>query len=574
MLNSGKNCSNYSVSESNKLTHNCVPKSDEPTKCQEQLKMCEDVTNLNEASVINCSDFPVTNSTIYKCEKYISNENAFCYLRKKTCEEIILNINQSIYEDMKLLDNNICEEFDIADTDNEERKICYFGSYDSTNSQLHCIEIYKCDKVPKDINNNCDFYPTSDNKKYSCQNNDNESSELKCKEKLKTCSEIEKYPGLNCSEYSVSENNKETHFCISNEDLGCKEEQIMCNEVTKTISDKINCSKYKVTNEELYTCISLENDEIYACKEENNDKINTYENIDINTIYTLLNLTLNSTDITNEEIFQKLDSLFLKIYENGDSFIKIQGIGNTVFQITTSKNELKALEGNLSDYSGETIIDLGNCEDALRKEYKINNSFGLIIKKSEELTLTSDRNVQYEIYHPITKEKLNLIYCEDITINVYIPINITSDTLELHEELISLGYDIFDINNKFYNDICTPFQTKNGTDILLSDRINNYYNEDNTGCQSGCQYSSYDKNNQFLKCECKVVKEDIDIKNIKKFNKGILKAFYDILKNSNYKVIKCYRFVFNSEYFKKKYRKLHSFGIICCIYMFWDCFYY
>ena len=51
MLNSGKICSNYSVSESNKLTHNCVPKIDEPTKFQEQLKMCEDVTNLNEVEI-------------------------------------------------------------------------------------------------------------------------------------------------------------------------------------------------------------------------------------------------------------------------------------------------------------------------------------------------------------------------------------------------------------------------------------------------------------------------------------------------------------------------------------------
>ena len=550
LLNEAKNCSNYPVSEKNKLTHNCVSKSDEPTKCEESLKMCEDVIILNQSSVINCSDFPVTNSTIYKCEKNISDVNTFCYQKNKTCGEIIFNINQDIYNDMKSSGNNLCEEFEIADTDNKESKICYFGDYDSNNSQFPCIEIYRCDSVPKNNIGNCNSYPTSNIKKYSCKNDDNESSNFKCKEVLITCSEIEKYPGLNCSEYPVSENNKETHFCTLNANSGCKEEQIMCNEVPKTISDNINCSNYKVSNE-YYTCISLENNETYACREENKQIINNNKIIDINTIYSLLNLTVNSTNITNEEIFQKIDTIFLKSYQIGELSIKIQGEGNTLFQITTSDNELKALQGNLTDYSGETIIDLGDCENTLRKQYQINNSLGLIIKKSEELTSTSDRNLKYEIYHPITKEKLNLSYCEDITIDVYIPINITNDILELHEEYISLGYDIFDINDKFYNDICTPFQNKNGTDVLLSDRINDYYNEDNTGCQSGCEYSSYDKNNQFLKCECKVVNEDIDIKNANKFSKGILKAFYDILKNSNYKVLKCYNFVFNSEFFKK-----------------------
>ena len=41
---------------------------------------------------------------------------------------------------------------------------------------------------------NCNSYPTSNIKKYSCKNDDNESSNFKCKEVLITCSEIEKYP--------------------------------------------------------------------------------------------------------------------------------------------------------------------------------------------------------------------------------------------------------------------------------------------------------------------------------------------------------------------------------------------
>ena len=44
--------------------------------------------------------------------------------------------------------------------------------------------------------------------------------------------------------------------------------------------------------------------------------------------------------------------------------------------------------------------------------------------------------------------------------------------------------------------------------------------------------------------------DDIDIKKFNKFSKKITKNFVDILKNSNYKVLKCYKLVFNLEFFK------------------------
>ena len=34
------------------------------------------------------------------------------------------------------------------------------------------------------------------------------------------------------------------------------------------------------------------------------------------------------------------------------------------------------------------------------------------------------------------------------------------------------GYDMFNINDPFYQDICTPFDSEDGTDMPLSDRIN------------------------------------------------------------------------------------------------------
>ena len=48
------------------------------------------------------------------------------------------------------------------------------------------------------------------------------------------------------------------------------------------------------------------------------------------------------------------------------------------------------------------------------------------------------------MYEPYSKTKLNLFLCDDISINIYIP-------MELSE---------------FYQDICTPYDSQSGTDIL------------------------------------------------------------------------------------------------------------
>ena len=40
----------------------------------------------------------------------------------------------------------------------------------------------------------------------------------------------------------------------------------------------------------------------------------------------------------------------------------------------------------------------------------------------------------------------------------------------------SLGYDMLNINDPFYQDICIPYKSENNTDILLSDRIDYIYN--------------------------------------------------------------------------------------------------
>ena len=120
--------------------------------------------------------------------------------------------------------------------------------------------------------------------------------------------------------------------------------------------------------------------------------------------------------------------------------------------------------------------------------------------KYEKITnISSERALQYEVYEPFNKTKLNLSVCDDINIDVYIPVTLSDKTQNLYNELKELGYDLFDINSPFYNDLCTPYKSPDGTDVLLSDRINFYYYNDETTCQSNCKFSDYLMESQYFK---------------------------------------------------------------------------
>ena len=137
---------------------------------------------------------------------------------------------------------------------------------------------------------------------------------------------------------------------------------------------------------------------------------------------------------------------------------------------------------------------------------------------------------------------MNLSICGASPINLYIPMELSKGNKQIYDKLKESGYNMFDINDPFYKDICTPFDSVNGTDILLSDRVDYIYNNDDTQCQSNCQFFQYSIQYQYMTCSCSVVQDNNNDNIVKKnkFNtKKIYESFYDVLKYSNYDIIKC-----------------------------------
>ena len=209
---------------------------------------------------------------------------------------------------------------------------------------------------------------------------------------------------------------------------------------------------------------------------------------------------------------------------------------------------MELLENSDKNIYNLSIIELTKCEAILKTKYHINENDSLIIVKNEVISdKASEKSVNYEIYEPYNKTKLNISLCDGTSINLYVPMELSKDNKQIYEQMKESGYDMFNINDPFYQDICTPFDSANGTDILLSDRKDFIYNNDDTQCQPNCQLSQYSLESKYLNCSCSTNKNSNDANEKKdEFTaKKIYESFYEVLKYSNYNIIKCYKLIWN-----------------------------
>ena len=244
----------------------------------------------------------------------------------------------------------------------------------------------------------------------------------------------------------------------------------------------------------------------------------------------------------------------METYPEGGHSAGVEIKDDLYFQLTTRDNQLAVLNGTIPNEKNLSIIDLGECASILIRENNLPENTDLIILKLENMTLISnEKSIQYEVYAPGQSQKLDLSVCSNTKIDIIYPIELDEETKNLYEALKSQGYDLFDKNNKFYKDICTPYKSEDGTDIILADRNNDFFAKHEIICQTNCEYSSYNSDISFVKCECNVVETDhIEAEEPKRVtSKNNWDSVIDILKYSNYKVLYCYNLVFRGVTFYK-----------------------
>ena len=374
----------------NELTNNCEECIDNYTFINNSVavrkncyKICEFNYYFNENEQYVCTESDACPSKFEKlieskkkciddCKKddeYLYDYNNNCY---ETCPE-----NTKIYEDIKLcLDecyenqfeyDNYCYNeclnqtyrmFKIKNICSEELPENYYLD-NNDNIYKECYNTCKkCYQPGDELNNNCE--ECNDNYKFL-----NDSLAIP-----KNCYRI-------CDLYYFDEKNQ--YFCVQS----CPSQH------PKIIEPKNKCiDNCKNDDEYLFDynnhCYKEcpENTKLYHEENKCFDSCNStqieYKEICYNNL---------QNDDDNSEFNDLLSNALLSSYipEDGES-IMIERPDNTVYQITTSKNELELLKNKSNNINNISIIDLGECETILKQHYHINENDSLIFIKNEYKT--------------------------------------------------------------------------------------------------------------------------------------------------------------------------------------------
>ena len=258
-------------------------------------------------------------------------------------------------------------------------------------------------------------------------------------------------------------------------------------------------------------------------------------------------ITLSKEQIT--EIYKDLKDYINNNYNGENIIIKTE---NVKIQISTLDSQQ---DSELSN------VNLGKCAKIIKEKYCKSENDSLLMLKFD-ITPENEKStyVQYEVYEQMSKQFLELKECTGTNVIINSPIELDSYIESLYDHLSKYGYNLFNGNDSFYNDICAVYTTENGTDILLYDRRMDIYKStlNISLCQEGCIFLSYNSETKKAECDCPIQTNEmnLDISSLHFDKNKMLDEFYETLKNSNFRVLKCYQLTYNIKVF------IHNLGCI------------
>ena len=529
----------------------------------------ESIENINRFSVFY-SYYSHNYCVIYDI-KFYGISQYFCHVELMN---IIENRTEIIFK------NNSINKNDITTT---QKKNDYETIIFPEETELICDKCSNCTKeswllklcISCNINNNyyeVDFKSKNQikNNFLECYNENTKPSNFffnKNTQKYEPCYET-------CEECNFS-GNSEIHNCTK-----CAPNFIFRPETPETTNcvaeckyfyyytsyDQYKCSEINQCPEEQNLLIKTKNkcvidcklDDIYQYQYDGNCLIECPENTKSNNnkICELINknecsLSKNEFDLTNLYLDNGLD-LIVKNYVNefGYTDKHISFYSNYLYKIILYKNKNCISELGIS----MPEIDFGTCYEKVKNTYNIKNDLliAIIDKKNEnENPITS-----YAFFNPENGIKLDAsIICKEnlVTVeeNVISILNNSNIDINIISKLTNQNINIFNLSENFFSDICFHFESPNGKDVALKDRIKEFY-PNVTLCDSGCQNRGVNLTTMKAICECKFndLMNNIIISETGFYASGIEDAL-EILSTSNFEVMKCYKDVFKMKYFKK-----------------------
>ena len=515
--------------------------------------------NLNDTSKIFELNNPYKKTEVSLiCSSNIVNKYIFSYY--------LQNNDDESSSEKKYLTSNLC--YGQLIFCNENCNTC-------TGEDNLCLTC-KTNYVFKDIFGNCVLYEDIPINYYEDVST-SPSIYKECNELCLTCSSqsdnlssmcnscIENYslmPNLNCiltklmpTTYYLDTNENKFKYCTSN--------PLLCTNDTK-------CDlNYPILIENKGQCIeSCDSMNCDTCENGNQlIQLGNYCYLKINNNDNSFSIELNNIKDSelSKVIKEGLKNLILSgtitfVGNNNNSFYMIYDTSLSDSYITKVNNN-----NNLSS------IDLGECQSKLESLFPT----PLIIIKNDEINSSELKSKTSFLIFDSNYNQIDYnYYCSGLKIVISYPIQNTNQfDYDNAYSLYLNGYDVFDSKNKFFNDICSTYSSKNGNDVTLKDRQHDYYQEVNF-CDN-CTYSSFDYENNNVNCICTITNTNQENENKNELLKDLKTQFKTMFISETFYVVKCYKLIFNWNYFKTNYGcwillVLLIIHIILCIYFFID----
>ena len=529
---------------------------------------------------------------------YVCQENCSCIVNNLYCSECLDNF--SLYNNPEICINNKELKSVYFNTDTNYYMDCYkkcktcsgsgFSDYDMNclscfeeygdyydNTTKRCFEKYCENLYYRDKNTNMktcinesvcpEEYPYFISETKQCMHELTEDSTI--------LSISSTQPFIPITQ-SYSSNNKN----LSNTSTISFDSNLVSNEILKSekslkedetqYSTKFEEIQYSTKFEEIQYSTKFEEVQ-YSTKFEEVQYSTKFEEVQYSTKFEETQIISKLTEIDEEIIYQKIIDLINDLIdkENIDEINKTYSIlsesikkgnissfkkditikgENITYQITTTESQKK------ENYSSNvSVIHLGECEKIIKRNisYEDEPTPLIILKIDVKKSKTKSTAVEYEVYNPYTREKIDLSICSNKTISIYAPVSLDEQENALYDDLSSQGYDLFDVNNSFYIDTCATYTSSNGTDVSLLDRKDYYYNEDIVLCENNCKYINVDTKTGKVFCRCKI-KNEVNVENDQEFRpQKLIENFYKVDTILNFEVLFCYKLVFSAKGLKK-----------------------
>ena len=256
-------------------------------------------------------------------------------------------------------------------------------------------------------------------------------------------------------------------------------------------------------------------------------------------------------NIIHNEILRLGDDIFDYINLTNINRSIIMYGHNITIEITDTNRLQKDFNNNNIYISN--ILNISECEAQLREQYTISNRSELIILKIDlRRNDTASTQIEYQIYNAKTKALLDISQCKNIIFKS--PLWLDDEYKKRVKELYEKNFDIFDINEQIYSDLCYPYyEVDFDADMTLEKRQRVFYYYNANLCEKSCTFVDLDINTYQAICDCPVKNEinlDITRQDLFEYIEEKDQKIVHEEKISNIKSMKCFKYTFSKDGFR------------------------